>query len=60
MVKKQILRERPLFWVAWSGRNPARSQGREVSKPYLVNDLTGGAKRLMQTATGYTGTVAAG
>jgi transposase-like protein len=32
----------------------------EVSRSYLVDDLTGGAKRLMQTATGYTATVAAG
>lgn len=32
----------------------------EVSKPYLVDDLPGGAKRLMQTAVGYKATVVAG
>lgn len=32
----------------------------EVSRPYLVDDLPGGAKRLMPTARGYTATVVAG
>ena len=69
MVKKQTLDNARFFGLHGRGAirpglkadlNVIDYDALEVSRPYLVDDLTGGAKRLMQTATGYTATVAAG
>jgi len=69
VVKKQTL-DNARFWglhdrgVIRSGLkadvNVIDYDALQVGKPYLVNDLPGGATRLMQSATGYKATIVAG